>query len=67
MEPEYYLGDLPLWGDEEAKAILEALCELTAVPIDVFEDLVRLQRELQDKERAAGVYDAIAEILSRLD
>lgn len=67
METEYYLGDLPLWSDDEARAILNELCEHNAVPLDVFEDLVRLQREMQDKERAAGVYDAIAEILSRLD
>lgn len=67
MESENYLGDLPLWNDDEAKAILTELCELNSVPLDVFEDLVRLQREMQDKERAAGVYDAIAEILSRLD
>lgn len=66
MALDTYLGDLPLWGDEEARAILETLCNEFQVDIDVFEELVQMQREYQDKERAAGSYERISEILDRL-
>lgn len=64
---ETYLGDLPLWSDEEAKEILEKLCHQYGVPQEVFSDLVAIQRERQDQEKAWGVYDAITEVLSRMD
>ena len=67
MALDTYLGDLPLWGDGEAKAILESLCTEFQVDIDVFEELVQMQREYQDKERAAGSYERISEILDRLE
>lgn len=66
MALDTYLGDLPLWGDEEARAILETLCNEFQVDLDVFEELVQMQREYQDKERAAGSYERISEILDRL-
>mgnify|MGYP006978599568 CR=1 FL=1 len=62
MALDTYLGDLPLWGDEEAKGILESLCTEFQV-----EELVQMQREYQDKERAAGSYERISEILDRLE
>ena len=43
MALDTYLGDLPLWGDEEAKGILESLCTEFQVDIDVFEELVQMQ------------------------
>lgn len=64
---EVYLGDLPLWSDKEARAFLQALCDKHSVPLDVFEELVAIQRARQDQERAHGVYDAITEVLSRID
>ena len=67
MALDTYLGDLPLWGDEEAKGILESLCTEFQVDIDVFEELVQMQREYKDKERAAGSYERISEILDRLE
>lgn len=64
---EVYLGDLPLWSDPEAKELLKTLCEKHQVPLQVFEDLVVIQRERQDQERAHGVYDAISEVLGQMD
>jgi hypothetical protein len=64
---DVYLGDLPLWSDPEAKELLLKLCEKHKVPLDVFEDLVVIQRERQDQERARGVYDAITEVLGAMD
>lgn len=64
---DVYLGDLPLWSDEEARAVLKSLCNEHGIPLDVFEELVAIQRERQDQERAHGVYDAITEVLSRVD
>lgn len=61
------LADLPLWSDPEAKSKLLGLCEKYQVPLDVFEDLVMLQREMQKKDRRRGINDAIFEILSRMD
>jgi hypothetical protein len=65
--PDVYLGDLPLWSDPEAKELLLKLCEKHQVPLQVFEDLVVIQRERQDQERAHGVYDAITEVLGAMD
>lgn len=67
MALDTYLGDLPLWADEEAKGILINLCGEHGVPLGVFEELVQIQRERQHQERASGVYDAITEVLSRID
>lgn len=66
MALETYLGDLPLWADDEAKEVLKELCREHGVPLDVFEELVMIQRERQDQERASGVYEAISEVLSRI-
>ena len=65
--PDVYLGDLPLWSDPDAKELLLKLCEKHRVPLQVFEDLVVIQRERQDQERARGVYDAITEVLGAMD
>ncbi|MFL9709340.1 DNA modification system-associated small protein [Methylobacillus sp. Pita1] len=64
---ETYLGDLPLWADEEAKALLEKLCIQYEVPSEVFAELVAIQRERQNQEKAWGVYDSITEVLGRID
>lgn len=65
--PDVYLGDLPLWSDPDAKELLLKLCEKHQVPVQVFEELVIIQRERQDQERAHGVYDAISEALGAMD
>ena len=62
-----YLSDLPLWADEDARAVLDRVCEEHKVPLDVITELVTLQRERQHQERAAGSYARIEEILGRID
>jgi len=62
-----YLSDLPLWADEDARTVLERVCEEHKVPLDVITELVTLQRERQHQERAAGSYARIEEILGRID
>jgi hypothetical protein len=64
---DHFLGDLPIWSDEEARQILENICAKFNVPPDVIYDLVALQRERQHQERAAGVYERIEEIIGRMD
>jgi hypothetical protein len=65
--PEGFVSDLPLWADEDARAILEQVCAEHNVPVDVLSELVGLQRERQHQERAAGIYPRIEEILGRMD
>ncbi len=65
--PEVYLGDLPLWSDNEARDVMEKLCQKHNVPVDVFTELVAIQRHNQDRSKAFGIYDAISEALSRMD
>lgn len=57
------LQDLPLWADEEAHAILKAVCSEKKVPIEVIAELVALQRERQHQERAHGIHLRFEEIL----
>ncbi|PAP96926.1 DNA modification system-associated small protein [Mesorhizobium wenxiniae] len=64
---ENSLSDLPLWVDEDARSILERVCEQHNVPVDVLTELVSLQRERQHQERASGIYPRIEEILGRMD
>lgn len=64
---EVYLGDLPLWSDNVAREVMENLCQKHNVPVDVFTELVAIQRHNQDRAKALGVYDAISEVLSRMD
>lgn len=64
---DMFLGDLPLWSDPNAHAVLEALCAKHGVPIDVIEELVGIQRERSGEERAHNVYPRIEEVLSRMD
>lgn len=64
---DVFLGDLPLWSDPGARAVLEQLCVRHGVPMDVLEDLVGIQRERSGEERARNVYPRIEETLSRMD
>jgi hypothetical protein len=64
---DIFLGDLPLWSDADARAVLEQLCVKHDVPMDVLEDLVGIQRERSGEERARNVYPRIEETLSRMD
>jgi hypothetical protein len=64
---DVYLGDLPLWSDNEAREVMEKLCEMHNVPVDVLTELVKIQRQSQDKSKALGIYDAFSEVLSRID
>ena len=64
---DVFLGDLPLWSDPGARAVLERLCANHGVPMDVLEDLVGMQRERSGEERARNVYPRIEETLSRMD
>lgn len=62
-----YLSDLPLWADNEARAVLESVCAKHNVPVDVITELVMVQRERQHQERAHGIYDRFVEILGRIE
>lgn len=61
------LSDLPLWSDETAYLKLIEVCEKYKVPVDVLTEMVALQRERQNQERAAGIYLRFKEILGRMD
>jgi hypothetical protein len=61
------LNDLPLWSDEEARAVLVKVCKRHGVPVDVLDELVAVQRERQHQERAHGIYMRIEEILGRIE
>lgn len=65
--PNDLLKDLPLWSDETAYQQLVEVCEKHSVPVDVLTEMVALQRERQNQERAAGIYMRFKEILGRMD
>ncbi|WP_321402597.1 DNA modification system-associated small protein [Maridesulfovibrio sp.] len=62
-----YLSDLPLWADDDTRAVFEQVCAENKIPVDVITELVVLQRERQHQERAAGIYPRFEEILGRID
>ena len=61
------VADLPLWADEQANAVLQAVCAKHNVPVHVITDLVALQRERQHQERAAGINARFEEILGSME
>lgn len=61
------VADLPLWADEDANAVLQAVCAKHKVPVHVITDLVALQRERQHQERAAGINARFEEILGGME
>lgn len=64
---ESMLRDLPLWGDEDAQAVLHAMCEKHNVPLEVITELVIVQRERQHQEKARGINPRIEEILGSIE
>lgn len=61
------LNDLPLWGDEAAQAVLEAVCAKYKVPVEVITELVMVQRERQHQEKARGINPRFEEILGAIE
>lgn len=66
-QPELLLSDLPLWGDEAAQTMLEAVCLKYNVPMEVIAQLVVVQRERQHQERAHGINLRFEEILGAIE
>lgn len=64
---EQFLSDLPLWGDDEAQQILMSVCEKYKVPVEAITQLVAIQRERQNQEKARGINQAFEEVLGLLD
>ena len=64
---EQFLNDLPLWGDDEAQHILLSVCEKHNVPVEAITQLVAIQRERQNQEKARGINQAFEEVLGLID
>ena len=62
-----FLNDLPLWAEENARNVLEAVCLKHKVPVEVLTELVMVQRERQHQERARGINMRIEEILGGIE
>jgi len=60
-------ADLPLWDDEQAYALLCALCEKYQVPVDAFRELVAIERRNQHRQRARGIYDEFDAVFERMN
>jgi hypothetical protein len=67
MDKEIYLGDLPLWADEDAYAILLESCKKHNVDAELFAELVALQRKYENMERARGIYEDFDYVFERMD
>ena len=61
-----FLSDLPLWADDDARKILEAVCIKNNIPVEVVTELVVVQRERQHQERAHGINARFEEILGAI-
>lgn len=66
-DEEIFIGDLPIWADEEAHEILLKACEKHKVNPDLFAELVALQRKYQSMQRARGIYEDIDYVFERMD
>lgn len=64
---EALLGDLPLWSDDDARAVLVRVCRRHGVPVDVIDELVSVQRDRLHQERAHGINLRFEEILGRIE
>lgn len=70
MDDDYldtaFLSDLPLWADDDARMVLEAVCLKNNIPVEVVTELVVVQRERQHQERAHGINARFEEILGAI-
>lgn len=62
-----YLNDLPLWADADAHKVMEEICEKHNVPLEVITELVIVQRDRQNQERAHGINMRFEEILGLIE
>lgn len=60
-------ADLPLWADYDAYALLQEVCTRHGVPVDVFRELVTIERRHQHREKAHGIYDEFDDAFTRMD
>lgn len=66
MDDEF-TADLPLWTDDQAYALLKEICARHEVPVDVFQELVGIERRHQHRERARGIYEEFDNAFTRMD
>lgn len=59
-------ADLPLWDDSKAFALLQQLCAKHEIPIDVFRELVAIERKHQHREKARGIYDEFDAVFEKV-
>ncbi len=64
---EELTSDLPLWADSEAYNVLEQLCDKYQVPVDLFRELVAIERRHQHREKARGIYEEFDDVFDRMD
>lgn len=60
-------ADLPLWADDQAYALLQDACTRHGVPVDVFRELVAIERRHQHRGRAHGISEEFDAAFSRMD
>ena len=66
-DEEIFIGDLPIWADEEAHEILLKSCEMHKVDPELFAELIALQRKYQSMQRARGIYEDIDYVFERME
>lgn len=66
-EDEIFIGDLPIWSDDDANAILIKACQKHNVSLESFAELIALQRKYQNMQRARGIYDDIDYVFERME
>lgn len=66
LQDTAFLSDLPLWADDDARKLLEAVCLKNNIPVEVVTELVVVQRERQHQERAHGINARFEEILGAI-
>lgn len=59
--------ELPLWRDDNAYRVLEKLCAIHQVPIEVLKELVTIERQHQHREKARGIYDEFDSAFEQMD
>jgi hypothetical protein len=62
-----FIGELPLWQEEDAQKILNDLSKKYGVPVEVLKDLVATEQQNVGRDKRRGIYDDFDGVLDGIE
>ena len=62
-----FIGELPLWQEEDAQKILNDLSKKYGVPVEVLKNLVATEQQNVGRDKRRGIYDDFDGVLDGIE